>query len=99
MSDQAETKPIASLVGERSKSVPLRWPVQFDGKTYDHVTVRRMTGNEVAAFFKAEGDAVELPMFDCPREVIDALDADDAEDVNRVVLDFLPRSMRPGSDG
>lgn len=81
----------------RSKSVPLTWPVEYVGKTYEAITVRRLTGNEVAAFFESvEGG--DFPMFDCPKAVIDALDADDSEAVNKAVLDFLPRALRAATE-
>lgn len=93
----AVAKAVAKIAGERSKTIPLEWPVEYDGKVYSEITVRRMTGREVQEFFKSKDDAGGLPMFDCPREVIEALDADDDVTINKAVLDFLPRSLR-GSD-
>lgn len=87
-------KPAAVLKGDRSRMIPLRFPVEFDGKEYSSVTVRRLNGTEVAAFYR-EPNADRLPMFDCPAEVIDALDADDSADVMKAVTDFLPLAMRP----
>lgn len=84
----------------RSAIVPLEWPIEFDGRVIDKITVRRMTAKEVSDFVettRAEGKA-ELPMFDCPMAVIDALDADDSDAVNRAVLDFLPRSLRTADE-
>jgi len=37
-----------------------------------------------------------LPMFDCPPEIIDALDPDDAERVNEVIRDFFAPSLAAG---
>jgi hypothetical protein len=82
----------------RSKIIPLEWPLEYGGKTYDSVTVRRMSATEVSQFFNDESDTKRLPMFDCPHEVIDALDADDSEVVSQAVIDFLPRRMQPASE-
>jgi hypothetical protein len=81
----------------RSKTIVLDWPVEFAGKTYEQITVRRMTGAEVSAWANSAGSE-SLPMFDCPQEVVDALDADDAEAVSKAVIDFLPRRMRAASE-
>lgn len=86
-------KPVAKVLGDRTRRVPLEWPVEYDGKVYDAVTVSRMSGEQISAFYADEVSG-RLPMFDCPFEVIDALDADDAMTVQKAVLDFLPRSMR-----
>lgn len=81
----------------RSKTIGLDYPIEFGGKVYASITVRRMTGAEVSAWANAAG-ADNLPMFDCPQEVVDALDADDAEAVSKAVIDFLPRRMRAASE-
>jgi hypothetical protein len=81
----------------RSAIVTLEWPIEFGGATYETITVRRMTGAEVSAWASSAGEA-NLPMFDCPQEVVDALDADDAEAVSKAVIDFLPRRMRQVSE-
>jgi len=86
----------------RSREVPLDWPLRYRGKTYDRITVRRMTTAEVGEFIAAaSGEDMKntrLPMFDCPPEIIDALDPDDAERVNEVIRDFLPRILRPADE-
>lgn len=81
----------------RFRVVPLEWPIEYDGKTYSEITVRRMTTAEVVALVDQMRDdvgAATLPMFDVPREVIDYLDPDDADEVNKAVNDFLPRGLR-----
>lgn len=82
---------------KRFRTVPLDWPIEYGGTVYKEVTVRRMTGQEVADFISAaeRGDNPSLPMFDVPKAVIDALDADDSDAINKAVHDFLPRSLRP----
>lgn len=91
----------------RNRTVDLEWPIEYEGRMYDRIVVRRMSTAEVVTFVDAarqarvgDGD-VRLPMFDTvdgtpvPLEVIDALDPDDAAAVNEAVADFLPRSLRP----
>ena len=99
--DEAEDKPEPpQFVGgkPRSRDVLLDWPLRYDSKIYDRITVRRMTTGEVGEFIAAaSGEDMKnarLPMFDCPPEIIDALDPDDAERVNAVIRDFLPRLLR-----
>lgn len=81
----------------RFRVVPLEWPIEYDGKTYSEITVRRMTTAEVVAFvdqMREDLKEATLPMFDVPHAVIDALDPDDADAVNKAVSDFLPRALR-----
>lgn len=82
------------FVGDRRRDVvvPLEWPLEFDGKTYSEIRVRRMTGAEVSAFVNNDDGA--LPMVEAPKVVIDSLDADDAMAVNKAITDFLPQSLR-----
>lgn len=79
---------------ERFRTVKLEWPIEYDGKTYTEVTVRRMTSAEVADFLTDAADGKAPALFDCPLEVLDALDDDDAAEVNKAVADFLPRRWR-----
>lgn len=85
---------------ERSKSVPLDWPVEWNGKTYDEVVIRRITAREVDDFLAAvaaweEGQPkVMLPVFDVPREVYDAMDDDDRLMLETEALPFMPRRLR-----
>ncbi|PYF05047.1 hypothetical protein BJ122_102273 [Rhodopseudomonas faecalis] len=81
----------------RSRSIPLEFPVEYDGKRYDQVTVSRMTTAQVADFMAAvheQGGKAKLPMYDCPHELLPHLDADDGERVDAAVMDFLPRALR-----
>ena len=85
----------------RTTTVPLEHHIEYDGKVYTAIIVSRMTVTQVGEFVEAaqaQGGEARLPMFDAPPEVIDALDPDDAENVNKVVRDFLPRSLRPATD-
>ena len=101
--DQAVAAPAPpKFVGDRPRfrTVPLEWPVEYDGKTYSEVSVRRMTAGEVMNFIEqaTNGGSPRLPIFDVPPEVIDALDADDADNVNKAVNDFLPRALRQADE-
>ncbi|CAH1649641.1 phage tail assembly protein [Chelatococcus asaccharovorans] len=85
----------------RSQTVALEYPLELDGVRYDAVTVRRLTVAEVSAYAEAltaardaDQPAPRFPMFDVPDAVLDHLDDDDAEAVNKVALDFLPRRFR-----
>lgn len=106
MTEEAEVKKEARIVSpkERSASVPLEWPIDFDGKTWDSVTIRRITGRELEAYVEAIAalpeDALSLksPMIDCPPEVYDALDADDRARLEAALLPFLPRSLRAAAE-
>lgn len=82
----------------RFRTVPLEWPIEYDGKTYSEITVRRMTTAEVVAFLEqseVEDGKPIFPMFDVPSEVINALDPDDDVTLGKAVNDFLPRALRP----
>lgn len=90
--------PVARIVSTdvREKIVPLAWPVEFDGKIWTEIKVRRVTGKEVAAYFDKmrEGDAESVaPMIDCPQEVWDAMDDDDQVTVDEAARPFWPRRL------
>ena len=86
----------------REKRVELEWPVEYDGKTYDAIVVRRMTGQQVADFLDQLAQVkdpdkarMHFPMLyddegcDVPHAVIEFLDDDDAETVAKVTQDFF----------
>jgi hypothetical protein len=90
--------PTARIVSDkvREKLVPLEYPVEFDGQTYDVIKVRRVSGQQMAAFLdkvRSGADFVLAPMVDCPVEVWDALDADDQAAVDEAAREFLPRRL------
>ena len=102
MSEPSEPSQSVKIVSgpPLTKKVPFIWGYEHEGQTYKAVTVRRMTVAEVEAFVeaaKAEGAKAELPMFDVPQAVIDALMPDDSAAVNEIVRDFLPRALRPAT--
>lgn len=85
---------------ERHLDVPIDWPVEFDGKTYDTIRVRRISGREVETFIRQvaamtdQSPAVMPPTFDCPLEVYEAMDDDDRLRVEEAALPFMPRRLR-----
>lgn len=84
----------------RLKTVQLEWPLEYEGQSIEQVTLRRLTGGEVAGLqdaMMAEGatDAGMIAAFaDQPEAVIAALDADDFYALKDAVVDFLPRRIR-----
>ncbi len=95
------------FVGDRPriKCVPLEWPVEFGGRTYDALALARLTAGEVAAFQRSIAalppDApVSFPVYrlpdggPLPDGILDALDADDRDALDKAALDFLPRRFR-----
>lgn len=96
----------------RWQKVPLEWPVDYGGRTYDAVFVHRMTADEVngyiervnAAAGREAAMAVRFPMYRdaagemIPDPVIGALDDDDSERVHEVAQGFLPRRFRAAPD-
>ena len=88
----------ARIVSEapREKVVPLAWPIEFGGKTYSEVRIKRVSGKEMRDFVNKlqAGENSVPPVFDIPIEVYDAMDADDADMLDKEGLDFLPRSLR-----
>jgi hypothetical protein len=102
MAEEAEQPKRARIISpkERSASVTLEWPVEFDGETYESITIRRITGRELEAYIETitampeGGLSPKSPMIDCPPEVYDALDADDRARLEAALFPFLPLSLR-----
>lgn len=86
-------------IDQRSKSVPLDHPLEFDGKIYNRVTIRRVTGTEVADYVNALmfGEKQPYPGIEVPEPVYRNLDADDLAKVDRELKDFLPLSFQEGN--
>lgn len=80
----------------RTKTVPLAWPLVVDGTTWETISIRRVTGVEINAYVDAitAGDKVLYPGIVAPREVYEALDADDLATVDKAVSDFFPERFR-----
>ena len=82
---------------KRSETVTLEWPVEYDGKVWTEIEVRRMTASHIRDFYESLGDEdskpARFPMFDAPDVVMDALDVDDEMKVQEVAQRFLPRRV------
>jgi len=103
MSQTDKPAPVANkFVGAGAfRVVDLQYPVEFDGKVYEKITVRRMTVAEVREFIReaAENPDVTMQtMIDVPAGVLEALDYDDFEKVDGTIYDFLPRLLREAYD-
>ncbi|MFC5509258.1 phage tail assembly protein [Bosea massiliensis] len=85
-----------TLLGARTREITLEYPAEWEGKTYDKVTVRRMTPVEVGEFVAAAAAGSDLPMamLDIPEELFRALDNDDQEQIEEAIFDFLPRRLQ-----
>lgn len=82
------------LHGNRTRTVELEYPAEFDGMTYDKVTIRRMTLDELTAYIGSSEDDAVPPMFDIPPQVLAALDPDDSDAVFTAAMELLPRRMK-----
>ncbi|RWM29396.1 phage tail assembly protein [Mesorhizobium sp.] len=99
--EQTEPK-TARVVGgaPRETMVPLEFPVEFDDKTWTEIKVRRVSGKEVEEYMEAlgRGEQPMPPMFECPREVYDAMDDDDRLALDEAVIPFLPRRLKAAAE-
>lgn len=91
--------PVARIVNPagRSKVVPLQFPIEFDGKIWDSIEIRRCTGKEVQDYFEAMGNSAEFvlpPVVQCPLAVWHAMDADDQYLVDEEAQAFMPRRLK-----
>jgi hypothetical protein len=95
-STASENAPKARFIGGKAfRVVKLEYPIEYGGKEYREIRLRRMTFLEMKEFIEdaAERDDVRPSIFDCPMEMLDHLDADDFENVDKAVRDFLPRRL------
>lgn len=88
---------IVTLRGNRTRSVPLEYPAELsDGTVLQEITVRRMSIVEMEAFVAAakEGHDYPLPTLSVPDAILDALDPDDFDAINRAAMEMLPRRLQ-----
>lgn len=77
--------------------VEIKFPVEFDGKVYSSITLRRPSAKEVSDYV---GNTLEVkkpmpPGVDCPKEVWEAMVDDDQFEVNkRYEADFFPQRLK-----
>lgn len=82
-----------------SKTVPLEFPFEHDGRTVSEIVVRRLTTaemGEVVARHGADFDQWDIfaVMTGLPATVLRGLEAGDGDEVTGVAYDFLPRSLK-----
>jgi len=97
--EQALEKKTARIISDRPrrKAIKLDWPVEFDGKIYESVDIKRCSGAEVDDFLERirNGEGAGMPpMIDCPIEVWDAMDDDDRFKVDKEGWVFFPLRLR-----
>lgn len=109
MSTAPQPSPITIVGGPPlSQRVPLRWSYQHEGRTFDAVTVKRLTVAEIRALTAAQRAAEEkdpdasvpFPIFvddegmPIPQPVMDGMLDDDMVALERVAEDFFPARFR-----
>lgn len=104
----ATPAPTHTRAGERRKVVTIEWPVEYEGKIYTEIELRRPSVAEVrdwsarmAAAVAAgrTADSVVPPIFAAPDAVINALDPDDDDLLTEAGRPFLPRIFRAEERG
>lgn len=81
-----------------SKTIPLQWPLEYDGIEYREITVGRLRGKAFRAMQALQGkhdddDIVLHCMSGVPIAVIQALDAEDYAEAVAATYAFLPEKM------
>ena len=100
------TKPAVRWLTDKKRveSYALAYPFELDGVEYRTITIKRLTGAEVAAFMEKmrdapQGTSLRYPLFFVERvEISDAawaaLDDDDRLALEAIASDFLPARFR-----
>ena len=80
----------------RFEIVKLDWPVEYDGKVWDQIKVMRTTIKQWRTHWETivSGGVSEVPMYDAPQIVMDSLDPDDDEKVEKAMERFFPQRYR-----
>lgn len=100
MNDTAELTAVgaARIVGgpDRVETIPLTYPIEFNGRTWTEITLKRLTALDLKAHFNTPADqrVNDTPWFDAPREVLAALDLDDEDRVMERADRFIPARFR-----
>jgi hypothetical protein len=106
----SSSNPTFLTSADRMKCLSLAWPLSHDGREYHEVFIKRLTAREVADLLKnmktksetTPDEPVRWPMFfdrdgvAIPEQILDAMDDDDAFELEKVVSDFLPRRFPRG---
>jgi hypothetical protein len=102
----AATAPPQFVDQERSVTIPLSFPITYDGKTYAEVTITRPTIRQWRKYMRecAEAtmkhgpdgaDLVDPPYLDMPAAVFNSLDFSDGTIVDATVNGFFGASSSP----
>lgn len=97
MDSKENSAPAPRFVGAGACRVhTLRFPVEYDGKVYEKITVTPPTTKAYVEYMTAltEGRECDLNMVDTPTIVMEHLHPDDTEEVNKLIHDFLPRDFK-----
>lgn len=102
MNTEVEAKAVATIVGgpARAETIPLVWPVEYRGKVWTEIVVKRVTSADIKAWTDTPAEARETaaPWIDAPLAVVEALDADDEDRVNDAAVRFIPARFRDAPD-
>lgn len=104
----APANDVPTFVGNRARSrtIPLEWPLLWQGQLFEAVVVTRPTTGQVSEYFdrlmaQTEASAaLRFPVFydvsgaPVPDMVMDALDPDDSDRLMEALSDFLPGRLR-----
>lgn len=100
--DAADVRPpIATCVSAegRERWVTLSFPVEYDGRIWDRIRVRRISAKELRDYLSAVGEEFVMPpVVDCSIAIWDAMDADDQADVDEAAIEFMPRRLRAAAE-
>lgn len=84
---------------QKSTRHPLTVPVDFEGKTHDSITLRRIKGKDIRDMEREESD-IEKTFFliarlsGWPPEGVDELDGADFEAIAKVIEGFMGKRKR-----
>lgn len=87
-----------------SKVIPLKYPFEFEGVTYNKITLHRPRAKDLRVI-KGDGDEIDQGfalLASCARlpvEVIDEMDADDFVSLSELIVDFFPEGETPKNGG
>ena len=94
----------AKIVSDKSRFdlVELEWPVEYKGKLYSKIMLKRLTVKELADWQKSLADKkddeeIRMPLFRdedggyIPEEVWEGMDVNDVDMLGEKALPFLPK--------
>jgi hypothetical protein len=85
---------------------PLKYPFRWEGVPYKEIVVRQLNTAQVGDIYRQARVANRMPdlmevyavMTGLPAKVLRALPSVDGDPVTQAAFDFLPPSLRPGSE-